>query len=159
MLKRAFNLAVMALGVVLLGIAESGCTSTEPPGHPDWMTSLPQALTKAKAEHKLVLMDFTGSDWCAPCRELHDRVFETANFKNYADSNLVLVVVDFPEHKAQSAEERQTNEALKKQFDVPGYPTIILLDGDDKVLTKQTGIDADHSSQFIAWLEKAAKKS
>ena len=29
-----------------------------------WGTDLPAALTQAKKEKKLVVMDFTGSDWC-----------------------------------------------------------------------------------------------
>ncbi len=158
-MKRLTNLLIMALGVFTLGVAESGCTSSEPVAHPAWTTGLPQALAKAKAEHKLVLMDFTGSDWCHPCRELHDRVLETEKFKEYADTNLVLVLVDFPEHKPQPTEERQANEALQKQFDVPGYPTIILLDADGKVISKNVGYDGGTVSQFISELQKSAKKS
>jgi len=155
MLKRLTNLAIMALGVLLLGVAESGCSSSEPVAHPTWTTSLPLALAQARTEHKLVLMDFTGSDWCVPCRELHDQVLETLKFKNYADTNLVLVVVDFPERKPLTDEQQQANDALKKQFDVPGYPTLILLDADGKVLSKKLGYD--DASDLIADLEKKGK--
>jgi protein disulfide-isomerase len=30
----------------------------------EWMTDLPKAQEKAKADKKLVMLDFTGSDWC-----------------------------------------------------------------------------------------------
>ena len=32
-----------------------------------WMTDVPKAVEKAKAEKKLVMLDFTGSDWCGWC--------------------------------------------------------------------------------------------
>lgn len=159
MLKRLANLLLMALGVFVLGLAESGCTSEEPAAHLDWMTSLPSALGKAKAEHKLVLLVFTGSDWCAPCRQMHDRVLETQRFKDYADTNLVPVQLDFPQRKPQPAELKQANEALQKQFDVPGYPTVILLDDTGKVVSKQVGYDGESAKSFIAQLQAAGKGS
>src|SRR5947209_4624292 len=67
----------------------------------DWLTDLPKALGKAKAEKKLVLMDFTGSDWCPPCKALHKNVLSSKEFEGYAQTNLVLVLVDFPRSKPQ----------------------------------------------------------
>ena len=32
----------------------------------DWLTDLSKAQTKAKEDNKMVLMDFNGSNWCAP---------------------------------------------------------------------------------------------
>ena len=42
-----------------------------------WTTDLPAAKDTAKKENKLILMDFTGSDWCPPCVALKKQVFET----------------------------------------------------------------------------------
>ena len=55
-----------------------------------WMTDAPKALAIAKAENKLVMLDFTGSDWCGWCIKLNKEVFSTPDFADYAAKNLVL---------------------------------------------------------------------
>ena len=60
-----------------------------------WLTNLEEAKKIAKKEHKPILLYFTGSDWCAPCKALEENVFTTERFIYYAD-NLVLVKVDIP---------------------------------------------------------------
>ncbi len=118
----------------------------------EWLTDLPKALEKAKAEKKLVLMDFTGSDWCPPCKELHKTVLTSKTFEDYADKNLVLVVVDFPNKTEQSKELQKANEALKEEFKVEGFPTVILLDTDRKQLKNMLGYSGEKPDEFIAKL-------
>jgi thiol-disulfide isomerase/thioredoxin len=60
-----------------------------------WLTNLEKAKKLSKKEHKPILLYFTGSDWCAPCKGLEDNVFTTERFEYYAD-NYVLVKVDIP---------------------------------------------------------------
>jgi thiol:disulfide interchange protein len=62
----------------------------------NWLTDFEKAQTMAKEQKKLVLMDFTGSDWCPPCKLLHKNVLTSKEFVEFAKDNLVLVVVDFP---------------------------------------------------------------
>jgi thioredoxin-related protein len=123
----------------------------------DWLTDFPKAQARAKSESKLVLMDFTGSDYCAPCKALAKRVFSQPEFINYAKTNLVLVEVDFPLHKPQAEELRKTNEALEKQFKVEGYPTVIMLNFEGKELQRWLGYEGESVAEFIAKLEKLKK--
>jgi thioredoxin-related protein len=118
----------------------------------EWGTDLPKALEKAKAEHKLVLMDFTGSDWCPPCKALHNTVLTSKTFEDYADKNLVLVVVDFPNKTEQAEELKTANAALAKEFKVEGYPTVILLDPDRKQLKNILGYSGEKPDEYIAKL-------
>ena len=67
-------------------------------GAPVWVTDLPVAQAQAKKENKLVLMNFTGSDWCGWCKKLQKEVFSTKEFEQYAKDNVVLVEIDFPDH-------------------------------------------------------------
>jgi len=60
-----------------------------------WLTNLEAAKKISKKEHKPILLYFTGSDWCAPCKALDQNVFSTERFQYYAD-NFVLVKVDIP---------------------------------------------------------------
>ena len=56
-----------------------------------WLTDLPKAQAQAKAENKIVLMDFTGSDWCGWCIKFHKEVLDTPEFQAYAAKNVELV--------------------------------------------------------------------
>lgn len=122
----------------------------------EWLTDLPKAQAKAKAEKKLVMLDFTGSDWCGWCIKLHKEVFSQAEFTEYAKKNLVLVEVDFPNKKKQSAELKKANAALQKKYKIEGYPTIIVLDGEGKKIG-ELGYMKGGPKAFIAELEKLKK--
>jgi thioredoxin-related protein len=121
-----------------------------------WMTDLPKAQAKAKAENKLVMLDFTGSDWCGWCIKLHKEVFSKPEFSEYSKKNLVLVEVDFPRQKQQSAEQKRANQELQKKYNIEGYPTIIVLDGNGKKVA-ETGYVAGGPKAFLADLDKKLK--
>jgi thioredoxin-related protein len=122
-----------------------------------WTTDLPKAQAQAKMEKKLVLMDFTGSDWCGWCIKLHKEVFSQQEFADYAKKNLVLVEVDFPRAKEQSAALKKANQALQEKYKIEGFPTIIVLDGEGKKLG-ELGYEPG-PKQFLDKLEKLKKQS
>lgn len=123
-----------------------------------WMTDLPKAQAKAKSENKLVIMDFTGSDWCPWCIKLHKEVFSQPEFVSYADKNLVAVEVDFPRNKELSAEQKQANDNLQQKYKIEGYPTVIVLDSNGKKVG-ELGYQPGGPKPFIAELEKLKSKS
>src|ERR1700735_5054246 len=67
-----------------------------------WSENYEKSVNQGKTEKKLVLLDFTGSDWCEWCMKLDKEVFSTPEFKDYAKDHLVLMEVDFPQRKAQA---------------------------------------------------------
>lgn len=123
-----------------------------------WLTDLPKAETQAKAENKMVLLDFTGSDWCGWCMKFDKEVFNTPEFKQYAAKNLVLVKVDFPRSKPQSAALKKANKALEQKYSVGGFPTLILLNKNGKKLGQQVGYSKGGPKVFIAKLKKFQKQ-
>ncbi len=122
-----------------------------------WLTDLPKAEAQAKAEGKIVLMDFTGSDWCPWCIKFKKEVLDTAEFQDYAAKNVVLVELDYPSKKAQSSELKKANAALKDQYDIHGYPTLVVLDKDGKEIGRQVGYSRGGPKAFIAKLESFKK--
>ncbi len=94
-----------------------------------WLTSYAKALEAARASNKVVLADFTGSDWCPWCIKLKAEVFDTPEFKQWADQNVVLLEVDFPRGKAQPDELKKQNRELAERLGVEGFPTVVFLDG------------------------------
>ena len=127
----------------------------------EWQTDYEQALASAKATNKCVLLDFTGSDWCAPCIQLNKAVFTKKAFLDYAKKNLVLVSLDYPKRKKLSEKTIKQNERLAEQYkiDQSGYPTVILLDPSGKVLGQQEGYGGEKLADYIAWIEKLRPKS
>jgi protein disulfide-isomerase len=123
-----------------------------------WTTSVPEAKAKAAKENKLVLLDFTGSDWCGWCKKLDAETFSQPEFGSYAKKNLVLVEVDFPHDKEQSDALKAANKALAQKYDVSGFPTLVVLKPDGKVVWKQVGYMQGGPSAMIAKLDEAKAK-
>jgi len=105
----------------------------------DWTNNYPAALAQASAQNKLVLLDFTGSDWCPYCQLLHKEVLTTPAFQSFADTNYVLVRVDFPHQKQLPDEVRQQNRNLQQQFNVYTFPTLIVVNAEGKGLGRKVG--------------------
>lgn len=93
-----------------------------------WSIDLTKAQARARAEGKAVLVNFTGSDWCGWCMKLRKDVFLKPAFTNYAQTNLVLVEVDFPKRKPLTPAAQKANQQLAQQFQVQGFPTLVLID-------------------------------
>lgn len=121
-----------------------------------WETDLSAALKTAKTEKKLVLVDFTGSDWCPWCIKLHKEVFEKSDFTTYAKANFVLVEIDFPRKSEQSVEVKKANQALAGKYNIEGYPTVLVLDAEGKEL-KRLGYEPGGPKPFIEQLSAIKK--
>lgn len=124
----------------------------------NWQTDLPKAQAQAKKESKLVMMDFTGSDWCGWCIRLNKEVFSQPEFAEYAKKNLVLVEVDFPRQKQLSEAQKKANQALQEKYKIEGYPTIIVLDGSGQKVG-ELGYMKGGPKAFIGELDKLKKKA
>jgi len=97
-----------------------------------WLTSYTQALKQSQKTGKPILANFTGSDWCHWCIQLHHEVFDTPEFKKWASKNVVLLELDYPHSVPQSAELKKQNEDLLKKYPIEGYPTIYFIRSDGK---------------------------
>lgn len=145
-MKKLFTgLAVLALTATVFG-AEG------------WLTDF-EAAKKLAAEKNLpILADFSGSDWCGWCIKLDKEVFSQDAFKAYAKENLVLFLADFPSRKPQPEEVKKQNVALRDKYFGPrdGYPTVLLLDAEGKVL-KRTGYKAGGAEKYVEHIKKLLK--
>lgn len=127
----------------------------------EWKTDYERALATAKAARKCVLLDFTGSDWCGPCIEMKRVVFSQAAFLGYAQKDLILVEVDYPRRKKLPENITKQNALLSHQYGIErsGFPTVILLDPDGKILGQLEGYSGERPADIIAWVEKLRGKS
>jgi len=127
-------------------------------GTAQWLTDLPQAQALAKAQNKLVLVDFTGSDWCGWCMKLDADTLSKPEFIDYARKNLVLVQLDYPRQTYQPPALKSANAALQAKYDVHGFPTLIALTGDGEIVYRADGYLEGGPAVLIGRLDAARQK-
>jgi thioredoxin-related protein len=137
----------------LLVAALSSLASLTARAEPAWSSDFNKAQAEAKASHKLLLLDFTGSDWCIWCKKLDAEVFSQAEFEKYAKDHLVLVTIDFPRGKTLRPEVKKQNEELAQKFGIQGFPTIVVLDGSGKQVG-ELGYEPGGAPAFVDELKK-----
>ena len=103
---------------------------------------LDKALVKAKAENKPVLADFSAI-WCPTCREMHATVFTDPTVKAAIESGYVLSRIDYESPEAP---------AFMAKYGVSGFPTLLVLNGDGKLL-RRVPVTLD-PAQFAASLKR-----
>ena len=113
-----------------------------------WMTDFAAAKAQAKAENKPMLLDFTGSDWCKWCIKLNNEVFEKMIATSRDLPGLVLVELEFPRGKEQSAELKAQNEKLAQQYGIRGFPTILVLSPEGELIEK-TGYQRGGAEAYV----------
>ena len=122
-----------------------------------WLTDFQDAQTQAKQSHKLILLNFAGSDWCAPCIKITRDIFEQEVFSQYAENNLLLVRADFPRLKKNQLAPNQKahNEKLAETYNPKGkFPLTLLLDHDGKILKSWDGYAGESPQNFIKEIEE-----
>ena len=128
-------------------------------GSPGWLTDMDQAKAVSKEKHELILLNFSGSDWCSGCIKMHKEIFESAAFQQFAADNLVLVNADFPRSRKNGlgTEQEKKNEALADRYDPKGYfPFTVLLDSDGKVLRSWNGYYEHGTENFLNEIREEA---
>ena len=123
-----------------------------------WETNYTAALDQAAKENKMVLLDFTGSDWCGWCIKLRKDTFSKPEFQKFAEESLILVELDFPRNKEQSGELKKQNQELAEKFGIEGFPTLVLLDAQGKEAARNVGYLQGGPEGFVKWVESAGRR-
>jgi thiol-disulfide isomerase/thioredoxin len=122
-----------------------------------WSTNYDESLKKAATENRMVLLEFTGSDWCPPCKKQAEDVFAQPAFEEFASANLVPVKFELLKYSKQPEEQIAANAAIRDKYQVDGYPTLILLDSKGAELARQSGYSGGGVTAFIEWVNKHKK--
>ncbi|TDS13506.1 thioredoxin-like protein [Maribacter caenipelagi] len=105
-----------------------------------WLTNYDSAISKAKKQHKNVLVYFTGSDWCPPCKMLKTDLFDTSEFQELS-SNYILLYVDVPRNRDLISEKQMVHnkELLTKLNKKKVFPMFKVIDAKGNELDKLSG--------------------
>jgi protein disulfide-isomerase len=136
-----------------LSLDANGMAKPATVGTGEWTTDYAAALHQAKTGKKKVLLFFTGSDWCGWCKRLDAEVLSTADFKAYAREQLILVKLDFPRNIPQSTQVKARNQKLSEQYQIDGYPTIVVLDSNGNAVGR-LGYQPGGPRPFIGEMKK-----
>ncbi|GGF22688.1 thioredoxin family protein [Flavobacterium limi] len=131
------------------------------PGSIKWEADFDSAKKIAKEKNELILLNFSGSDWCGPCIVMHRDYFQNSSFTELADQNLVLVNADFPRKNKNigTSEQVKRNEALAEIYNKEGsFPLTLLLDSEGKVLKTWHGKPQGTPEQWTAEIKVLCDK-
>jgi len=128
---------ILALSLILASPVENTQLSRNP-----WLTDYHTAVSESKMTGRHILIYFTGSDWCAPCRKLKQDLFETEAFKALSQ-DYVLLYIDIPVNKDLiSSAQLAHNKALLPKFNSKGvFPLLKVLTSGEKELGEVAGYD------------------
>jgi thiol:disulfide interchange protein len=89
-------------------------------------TNLSEAVSRAEAEGKLVLVDVSAI-WCSNCRRLDREVFSDEGVKSVIAKDFVFTRLEYESDEGQK---------FLGERDVSGFPTLWLLAGDGKTVKR-----------------------
>jgi thiol-disulfide isomerase/thioredoxin len=125
-----------------------------------WLTDFEKAKTEAVQSKKNILISFSGSDWCVPCRKMKNTIFNSNEFAQFAENQLVLLNADFPRLKKNlpSKAQIQQNEALAERYNPQGsFPYTVLVDAQGRILKTWDGMPKSNPNTFIQEIRSASK--
>jgi len=110
---------------------------------------LENAKKQSLQNKELILLNFSGSDWCIPCIKLHKNIIETDEFKKLETENVVVYInADFPRNKKNqlSPELKKENASLADQYNKKGlFPYTLLLNSEGKILKSWEGMPSENA--------------
>lgn len=144
--------------LVLLMVAIAAGAALAKTSTPEgWTDDYDAALRWATAQNKLVLADFSGSDWCGWCKRLDKEVFDTDEFRAGAKDKYILLMIDTPRDQSLLSETaKKQNPELVEKYRVEGFPTVLLLDAKGEVIFR-TGYEKGGPVKYLKMLEEEVK--
>ncbi|MEI8073400.1 MAG: thioredoxin family protein [Bacteroidota bacterium] len=131
-------------GIVLMSLLMMSFTT--------WETNFEKAKATATKEHKYILLNFSGSDWCGPCIRMHKEIFDNDAFQEFASQKLVMMNADFPRQKKNqlSKDLQKQNDQLADKYNSKGsFPLTALLDANGNVLRSWEGLPKESPDEFL----------
>ncbi|WP_343604626.1 thioredoxin family protein [Fluviicola sp.] len=92
--------------------------------------SFEKAVKQAKATGKLIFIDVHTS-WCGPCKEMDKTTFSDSQVGEEFNRRFINLKID--------AEESKDGPMISKAYTVAGYPTLLFVNGEGKLVKKLVG--------------------
>ncbi len=150
------KLWLVLMFVALLGGMVMSAAEPESESELEWLTDAQKATELAKAMKRPILIFFTGSDWCGYCMKFKAETLSSPEFNTMVvEGKVVLLYVDFPRGITQSEGLIAQNNKLKEQYEVQGFPTVIVLGSEGKELVRVQGYYP--KDMWLSWFNRFVK--
>jgi thioredoxin-related protein len=117
-----------------------------------------EAFRISSESNKPVLLVFAGSDWCANCIRFEKKILSAADFRSFAEENLVILKADFPQRTPLSTALQEQNASLAEKYNPKGeFPYLLLLTPGKSVLSSLV-FSNQSSSEFISEIKSYITK-
>lgn len=126
----------------------------------NWLLDFDEVKQISVKQDKPILVYFTGSDWCAPCKKLKADFFNTEKFAAESQK-FVLLMVDLPRRNdIITPDQKRKNMILMQDYNRRGsFPTLVGLDSDGKTLGNISGYSRSFGTDdYFKFLEKILNK-
>lgn len=128
------NLSIITAGITLIilivsGIVKAGTPTETGKGIQFYKGTWNEALTIARKENKIIFLDLSAT-WCGPCKSLKANTFTSAEVAEYYNANFINVELDG---------EKGDGAALVRKYEVKGYPTLLFINPNGKVVKEALG--------------------
>ncbi len=116
-----------------------------------WNENIEETIQKASVSHKKTLVYFSGSDWCKPCKELKNKVFNTTVFKQKASKYFEFVNIDFTLNRNQLPKEKlKYIEQSAEKYNKKGiFPLVLILDEKGQIITSIDGYKGESVEYYL----------
>ena len=158
--KDVFMKAIHKIGVCvcLCGLVASAfgakLSKSVPRG---WNEDFAASCETAKKEGKLLLLAFSGSDWCGWCVKMEREIYSDRKFITEAKKKFVLVMIDSPQNQdILSKLAKKQNPELVKKYGIRGYPSTIIARPDGEEVKRFGGYQRDGIAAFLKSLNEVA---
>lgn len=135
--KTVFSVVVLALSIYVLIPSEKL--------EPEWKQFSIHGYQSSLNNNERMVIDFY-ADWCIPCKELDAITF--------SDKRVIEKFDRFTVYKVDMTKNNETNEQLRKKFNVIGMPTVLIIDANGNETKRITGfVNADEFLRYVSDVE------
>ena len=153
---RQFSRIAMCVSVCCVAAVTFGAKMSKsvPKG---WSEDFAKASEEAKKDGKLMLLAFSGSDWCGWCVKMEKEIYSDKKFISEAKKNFVLVMIDSPRNKEiLSKFARKQNPGLVEKYGIRGFPSTVIARPSGEVVKKFGGYQRGGVEGFLKDLKAVA---
>lgn len=125
-----------------------------------WGEDYESAKATAEKSGKLILLAFSGSDWCGWCVKMEKDIYSDSKFIKQAKKKFVLLMIDNPRNKSiLSPLAQKQNPELVSQFQIRGYPSTVIVRPSGEEVRRFGGYQSRGVDAFLEKLDKVAEEA
>lgn len=154
------------LTALFLSIANFASASAEDEGKLHWVADYDAATKLAKEQKRNIFVLFTNSKSCVPCKILKKNVIDKQEFIDYANENLILLLVDYAPYLDKETKiklsEIEGNKKIPKELWMKGrgpWPYLFVMSPKKEIVFSGVANDKNRSTvkDFLKFLDAMKK--